>query len=282
MRSCREMRHDAWTVLVGSRWGWRLAANYLALLAVGVGAMVALRYMFELGGIQTWESFREAQKAARQAGVDLSVPSSREALRMAFASGLSSFLEYLFSGIVAFGIALTLLKCLRNETAGWFSGAFGGFRRPLEMFWLTALMSLKVFLWTLLLVVPGFVACFRYALAWYVKAENPEMGADGCIGRSCELMRGRKAKLLRFALSYSGWIALALVPTVAAVALFAEAAHMVEGGAAPSGMDGIALLGAILVALALTSFVSIYIAVGQAVFYRDAKAEAEEGEIGAV
>ena len=275
MRSSREMRQEAWGILTGSKWGWKILLDYIALGGIFVAVTLALAYAYQAAGIQTWETFKEAQQAARRAGIEMAVPSAREAMRMTMASGFSNFVQYLFQGILAFGMVTALLKCVRNESKGWFSGAFGGFGRPLGLLWLTALMALKVFLWSLLLVVPGIVALFRYALAWYVKAENPDMGANACLARSGEIMRGRKWTLFWFSLSYFWWI-LAVAASILCAAAAAGAFGGAEGGGDSAGGAGAAAFWiAAAAAVALMAFVSVYMAIGQAVFYRDAKDEAD-------
>lgn len=268
MRSSKEMRQEAWGIMTCSRWGWRVFINYAVLGMIAAAVVLALAYAYRCAGIQTWESFKEAQKAAEASGITLAVPSSREAMRMTLASGFSNFVGYLFQGIVIFGLITTLVKCIRNESERWFADAFGGFRRPLGLLWLTVLMTLKVFLWTLLLVIPGIVAAFRYALAWYVKAEDPEMGANACLKRSGEIMKGRKWKLFVFSLSYIGWILLAFLPLVAA-------SLSVQAMVGDALVETAILAGGILAFIVLGSFVFVYGAIGQAVFYRDAKAEAD-------
>ena len=99
MRSCKEMRQDAWNILTGSKWGWKILLNGIVLYAILVAVLIGLEFIFESVGIQTWSSFREAQLAAKRSGVDLTIASGHEALRMTFASGFSTFVEYLFQSI---------------------------------------------------------------------------------------------------------------------------------------------------------------------------------------
>ena len=272
MRSCWEMRQDAWKIMTGSKWGWKILLNGIVLYAIMIAVVVGLDYVFEAAGIQTWESFREAQREAKRSGVDLAIASGHEAMRMTLASGISAFVNYLFQGIVAFGMITTLLKCVKGETRGWFSGAFGGFARPLEMLWLTILMMIKVFLWALLLIIPGIIACLRYALAWYVKAENPDMSANDCIKRSCELMHGRKCHLVVFGLSYICWYLLVfLAVMIMAICMLG----IQEEDTAPNLVSILVAGGSVVMTIAIAAFVGIYAAIGQAVFYRDAKAEVE-------
>ena len=277
MRSCSEIRQDAWNILTGSKWGWKILLNGVVLGAIMFAVLFGLEYIFEVAGIQTLESFREAQLAAKRSGVDLAVASGHEALRMTFASGFSMFVQYIFQGIISFGMCVTLLKCIKNDSHGWFSGAFGGFARPLEMFWLTILMIIKIVLWALLLIIPGIIACFRYALAWYVKAENPEMSANACIKRSSELMDGRKWNFVILGLSYFGWFLLAVLPIIVASGIMGASRAGLQAGeeVSPDIVSLLVVCGSIFVSVVMFAFVSIYVAIGKAVFYRDAKAEVE-------
>ena len=77
MRSCWEMRQDAWKIMTGSKWGWKILLNGIVLYAIMIAVVVGLDYVFEAAGIQTWESFREAQREAKQSGVDLAIASGR-------------------------------------------------------------------------------------------------------------------------------------------------------------------------------------------------------------
>lgn len=277
MRLCSEIRQDAWNILTGSKWGWKILLNGVLLCAIMIAVLFGLEYLFEVAGIQTWDSFREAQLEAKRSGVELAVASGHEALRMTFASGFSTFVQYIFQGIISFGMCVTLLKCIKNDSQGWFFGAFGGFARPLEMFWLTMLMMVKIVLWALLLIIPGIIACFRYALAWYVKAENPEMGANACIKRSCELMYGRKWNFVILGLSYFGWFLLAVLPIIVASGIMGASRAGLQAGeeVSPDIVSLLVVCGSIFVSVVMFAFVSIYVAIGKAVFYRDAKAEVD-------
>ena len=319
MRSCKEMRQDAWNILTGSKWGWKILLNGIVLYAILVAVLIGLEFIFESVGIQTWSSFREAQLAAKRSGVDLTIASGHEALRMTFASGFSTFVEYLFQSIVVFGLVTTLVKCIKGESEGWFASAFGGFKRPFDLLWLTLLIMIKVVAWALIVAfVGGFIggivsavlrvcgavtekqmslllgcmcgipaciaaiiASFRYMLTWYVKVENVEVGANACIKRSCELMYGRKWKLFFFWLSYIGWYILLIAPLAIASgvtgALSAAGAGASEDATAAAADESysVVMIGALVVTILIGVFVVLYTAIGQAVFYRDAKAEVD-------
>ena len=75
------------------------------------------------------------------------------------------------------------------------------------------LMSLKVWLWSLLLVIPGIIMAHAYAMTPYILEEHPEIGAWEASRVSQKMMRGHKFRLFRLYLSFIGW-ALLCVPTL--------------------------------------------------------------------
>ena len=55
--------------------------------------------------------------------------------------------------------------------------------------WLYVMMFVKIFLWTCLLIVPGFIAAIRYSMAPYLLAEHPEMTAKEALEESKRIMK---------------------------------------------------------------------------------------------
>ena len=71
--------------------------------------------------------------------------------------------------------------------------------------------AIFIFLWSLLFVIPGIVAAYRYAMAPYILADHPEMSGIDCIRASKKLMTGKKGKLFLLDLSFIGWILLSIL-----------------------------------------------------------------------
>ena len=67
------------------------------------------------------------------------------------------------------------------------------------------LQTVYILGWTLLFIIPGLIAAYRYQLTGYILAENPEMGANDAITRSKELMKGNKWRLFCLDFSFIGW-----------------------------------------------------------------------------
>lgn len=71
--------------------------------------------------------------------------------------------------------------------------------------------TLFTFLWSLLLIVPGIIKSFSYAMAMYIWSENKEMGALEAINKSKKMMDGHKMDYFVLGLSFIGWILLGCI-----------------------------------------------------------------------
>jgi uncharacterized membrane protein len=72
-----------------------------------------------------------------------------------------------------------------------------------------ALKALIVFFWALLLIVPGIIASYSYAMTRYILAEHPELTASEALNRSKEIMYGNRWRLFCLQFSFIGWDILA-------------------------------------------------------------------------
>lgn len=70
------------------------------------------------------------------------------------------------------------------------------------------LMVVFVFFWSLLAAIAGTIAALRYALTYFVIADDPFVGALGAIRQSTILMRNNKWKLFCLGWRFFGWIIL--------------------------------------------------------------------------
>ena len=120
----------------------------------------------------------------------------------AFAYGIALFIV---GSAVELGYSLFNLSLYECGNAPKIETLFSRFSCFGNALLLRFLMFLKIFLWTLLLIVPGIVASFRYALAPYIMAEQPDITASDAIEQSKQLMQGHKARLFWLKLSFIGW-----------------------------------------------------------------------------
>lgn len=175
----------------------------------------------------------------------------------------------IISGAARLGYATYNLNLVDGKPAK-FEDLFGKMNRKWNGFCMNFFMNLYIFLWTLLLVVPGIIKSFAYAMTPYILAEHPEMTANEAIGESISLMHGHKWRLFKLHLSFIGWgFLVALPPCIVFLpVLFSDA---------PLSKAIIAMLFAIPLS-AGNLFLRPYTEAAQAAFYRSlvpAKDEAE-------
>jgi len=101
------------------------------------------------------------------------------------------------------------VRRLQKEELG-FSGLFSRMRIFGKSFLLYLLMSVQIFLWSLLLVVPGIIALLRYSMAPYYLAENPDLGVLEAMNLSKQAMKDQKMSYLLLELSFIGWLIAAM------------------------------------------------------------------------
>lgn len=120
----------------------------------------------------------------------------------------SSIYEFLVSGPLICGLYMFLLAYFRSRKIDY-GLTFEGFSMFGKSFVLYLLFSVKVFLWSLLFVIPGIIAVFRYSMCFYLRVDHPEWSATECINESKRLMNGNKGKLFCLQFSFIGWYLLA-------------------------------------------------------------------------
>ena len=128
-------------------------------------------------------------------------------------SRLLDFAIALMSGMLSGGFALFCMYVAQRREAGvgTLFDLFGWFFRFL---WLEILTGIFIFLWSLLLVVPGIIAAYRYSMAPFIFFEDPEKGALQCIAESKAMTTGYKGQLFVLDLSFIGWALLSVIPFV--------------------------------------------------------------------
>lgn len=67
------------------------------------------------------------------------------------------------------------------------------------------LMTILIFLWSLLLVIPGIIKSFSYSMTPFILDEFPELSPSEAIHRSRMMMKGHKFDLFWLYLSFIGW-----------------------------------------------------------------------------
>lgn len=119
--------------------------------------------------------------------------------------------EFLIMGPLMCGFAMFMLAFFREKKINYALNleGFGMFGKA---FCLYVLYTIKVYLWSLLFVVPGIIAVYRYSQCFYLRVDHPDWTASQCINESKRLMRGNKGKLFCLQLTFFGYALLASLP----------------------------------------------------------------------
>ncbi len=113
------------------------------------------------------------------------------------------------------GFRNALRKLMHKEDNDVFSNSFNiGFDDYTHKVATDLLRDVFIFLWFLLLFVPGAIKHYSYACVDYLLIDKPDLSADETIHLSREMMKGHKWQLFCLDLSFLGWALICLVFTV--------------------------------------------------------------------
>lgn len=129
-------------------------------------------------------------------------------ITLSLRSGTLGLATFILGGVIQLGYAQLLL----NQHDGkdyQFRDLFSQFDRFGTGFAQMFLRSLYTTLWSLLLVIPGIVKSYGYAMTPFILAEHPNLTASQAIELSQQMMEGHKMDLFLLNLSFIGWELLA-------------------------------------------------------------------------
>lgn len=129
---------------------------------------------------------------------------------LAYIPIVGSIGSIIISGPLMFGLYAFYLHIVRGQTPE-LNVMFSGFQLFGKTLLLYILQSIFVFLWSLLLIIPGIIAALRYSMAYFIMHDNPDISAMDAIRQSKEMMRGYKGNLFVLYLTFIGWFLLALL-----------------------------------------------------------------------
>ena len=134
-------------------------------------------------------------------------------LQTAYESGtsisvkLGGLLYLLLSGPLDIGLNYFFVKNVQRRRDGLtattpFVQAFQNYPRKLGgSLW----MSLFIFLWSLLFMIPGIIKAFSYSMTPYILADCPDVKAQDALKLSMRMMKGHKGEYFVLILSFIGW-----------------------------------------------------------------------------
>lgn len=210
MKRARDYRESAWNILRGRYW-WTVLAGLIAAILGGYSGRNSFSFNFK----HDYNSFAQQVQNLTDGRIDVE---RIRAIMHPFAGVLASVAGLVLVYAIAMfivGSAIELghnrfnLSLYESTAAPKIETLFSRFSHFGNAVSLRLLMFVKTLLWALLFVIPGIVAAYRYSMAPYIMAENPDIPAMDAIEQSKQLMSGNKGRLFCLQLSFIGWILLA-------------------------------------------------------------------------
>ena len=130
--------------------------------------------------------------------------------------GLSAIIgefRYLITIPFYLGWPIIALKVVRGEPIQ-ISTLFIGYstgKRVVQVYATCLLATIFIFLWCLLLIVPGIIKAFEYSQIYFLIADNPHMTASEALKTSSQIMAGKKCELFKLWLRFIGWAILCIL-----------------------------------------------------------------------
>jgi uncharacterized membrane protein len=114
-----------------------------------------------------------------------------------------SLLSTLVGAIILYTSAKVFIQIARNETPVIENAITLGFKaNPAKLIVTSFLMGIFLFLWTLLLIIPGIVKFYAYSMTYYLLHLKPDLSASDTITMSKEYTNGYKMDLFILDWSY--------------------------------------------------------------------------------
>lgn len=111
---------------------------------------------------------------------------------------------------LAWGYITFFLRIIRDENLDY-GHLFDGFNQYFRIFLAELLKGIYILLWALLLIIPGLIKEYSYAMTEFILKDNPEMSGEEAICESMRLMQGHKMQLFLLDLSMIGWLILSFL-----------------------------------------------------------------------
>ena len=170
--------------------------GWLSLRLTGVDSDTAMRVM---------DLVSNGKTDAAMTLINRSMPGAGESL--------IDVLLRLALSVVGVGFSLFVLNAVRGAGPA-LGNLLDGFGMMPRLLLLLILEYVFVFLWSLLFVVPGIIAAYRYRFAVYLMLDHPEYGAMECIQKSKEMTYGYKMQLFLLDLSFILWGIASAIPGI--------------------------------------------------------------------
>ncbi len=201
MMKSKELRAKAWNSLKGKYW-----------MAFGIVLVLGLLCSIGTSFVTTSQSMTEIVNMADPAQLEGEMLLGAFVLTgAALVSALIGFVICLLVNNAAeVGMANYFIK--NTDSKPSFADAFSGFRVKYGRNIGTLLLAgIKVVLWSFLLVIPGIIKAYEYAIIPYILADDPEISSKDAFKKAKQMMNGNKWRLFKLEFSFIGWFVLCIL-----------------------------------------------------------------------
>lgn len=211
MRYASDFRLIARNALRG-RWGAAVIAGLIAMLLGGIasnGPEINLHFQENGANVNFSVAGQQIYTSSEGWIPELNGLIVGGAIYLVLIAIVFAVVFFVLGSIIEVGYARFNLDLVDGQKPAELSTLFGFFSHWKNTAMTNLLKSVYVFLWTLLLIIPGIIASYSYAMTGYILADNPELTADEAIARSKEMMDGNRWRLFCLQFSFIGWSILA-------------------------------------------------------------------------
>ncbi|MBM7614963.1 DUF975 family protein [Alkaliphilus hydrothermalis] len=131
---------------------------------------------------------------------------------------LGPIISIVLVGPLMLGATSCFLSLVRKNHFD-FEELFDGFNNFVPAFLVYLIQGIFIFLWSLLLIIPGIIASLSYSMSFFILHDNPQMSAMDCIRASKAMMKGFKFKLFCLYFTIVGPVMLAIIVLIFTVSL---------------------------------------------------------------
>lgn len=130
-------------------------------------------------------------------------------------SSTSDYVSILISLFIliplGYGYNIAFLNFKRTGESVKMEQLFDGFKDYSRVVLTNILEAVYVFLWTMLLIIPGIIKAISYSQTTYILKDNPDLKNNAAIELSMAMMKGHKFDYFCLILSFIGWLLLCIL-----------------------------------------------------------------------
>ncbi len=211
MKYASDFRTTARNSLQG-KWTVAVIAGLIASLLGGVGSNgPQINFKFNDNGANVGLTFANQQVYSSQGGFlpELNGFIVGGAIYIFLAAIAMAMVLFVLGSVIDVGYSRFNLDLVDRQKEPEVNTLFSYFNHWKTVTIANLLQTVYVLLWSLLLIIPGIIASYSYAMTGYILAENPKLTASEAIDRSKQMMEGNRWRLFCLQISFIGWSILA-------------------------------------------------------------------------